>query len=102
MSRMNRNVIIKTKKGDCEMGKDTFIRWLCLLEIVQKAEEKAEELKIDLDGIDWVKPVAFKKYMQERFRTMEIDLEADEKKGYVKLEYAYDGVNNNHHTQECH
>jgi hypothetical protein len=99
---MNRNVIIKTKKGDCEMEKETFIRWLCLLEIVQKAEEKAEELKIDLDGIDWVKPVAFKKYMQERFRTMEIDLEADEKKGYVKLEYAYDGVNNNHHTQECH
>lgn len=84
------------------MGKETFIRWLCLLEIVQKAEEKAEELKINLDGVDWVKPVAFKKYMQERFKTMEIDLEADENKGHIKLDYVYSEINNNHHTQECH
>lgn len=99
---MNKKVIIDTKNGKCEMEKETFIRWLCLLEIVQKAEEKAEELKLDLDKIDWVKPVAFKKYMQERFRTMEIDLEADEKKGYIKLEYGLENINNNHHIQEYH
>ena len=65
MTAMNKNIIIETKKGNHQMDKDSFIRWLCLLEIVQKTEEKAEELKIDLDKIDWVKPVAFKKYITD-------------------------------------
>ena len=102
MTAMNKNIIIKTKKETHQMDKDSFIRWLCLLEIVQKTEEKAEELKIDLDKIDWVKPVAFKKYINERFKSMEIDLEAEEKSGDIKLCYIDDLINNTHHTQEYH
>jgi desulfoferrodoxin (superoxide reductase-like protein) len=69
---------ITTSKGvDHNMSKDTFIRWLCLLEIVELAEEKAVDLKMDLEKIDWVKPLAFKKYIVERFKSMEVDLEAE-------------------------
>jgi disulfide oxidoreductase YuzD len=78
------------------MERDTFIRWLCLVEIVQLAEEKAKDLKVDLDNVDWVKPLDFKKYMNERFKSMEIDLMADEKNGHMLLEY----VNNTHHIPE--
>lgn len=76
---MNKNVIINTNNGEYSISKDGFIRWLCLLEIVEKTEEKAAQLKINLDNIDWVKPVAFKKYMTERFKSMEIDLDAEER-----------------------
>jgi hypothetical protein len=93
---MNEKVIIKTSKEEHVMEKDAFIRWLCLIEIVQLAEEKAEDLKVDLEDVDWVKPIAFKKYMNERFKSMEIDLMADEKNGSMVLDY----VNNNHHIPE--
>jgi len=93
---MNEKVIIKTSKEEHVMDKDAFIRWLCLIEIVQLAEEKAKDLKVDLEDVDWVKPIAFKKYMTERFKSMEIDLMADEKNGSMILDY----VNNNHHIPE--
>lgn len=69
----------ETFKNKFKMNKDTLIRWLCLMEIIQKTEEKAKELNVDLDKIDWIRPVAFKKYMNERFKGMEIDLEAEER-----------------------
>lgn len=74
-------------KNNYKMSKDALIRWLCLMEIIQKTEEKAKELNIDLDKVDWIKPVAFKKYMNERFKSMEIDLEAEERE-----------LNNTRHT----
>ena len=81
---------INTKNGPFEMEKDTFIRWLCLVEIIEKTEEKAKDLKIDLDEYDWVKPVDFKKYIKARFKGMEIDLEHEEKNSF----------SNTHHIQE--
>jgi hypothetical protein len=92
----NEKVVIKAKNGEHVMEKDTFIRWLCLIEIIQLAEEKAKDLNVNLENLDWVKPLAFKKYMNERFKSMEIDLMADEKNGYAVLDY----VNSSHHIPE--
>jgi len=76
---MEEQLKIKTNNGtEHDMSKDTFIRWLCLLEIIQLTEEKADDLKLDLDNVDWVKPIAFKKYMGDRFKSMEVDVEAEE------------------------
>jgi hypothetical protein len=83
---------INTKNGPFDMGKDEFIRWLCLVEIIEKTEEKAKDLKINLDEYDWVKPVDFKKYINARFKSMEIDLEYEEK----------NSISNIHHIPECH
>jgi hypothetical protein len=94
------NMTIKTKNGDYNISREGFIRWLCLLEIVEKTEEKARELKVNLDNIDWVKPVAFKKYMSERFKSMEIDLDAEE--GGISRNLDYNPLNNIPRIQEYH
>ncbi len=91
-------VTINTKNGEHKINRDGFIRWLCLIEIIEKAEEKAKELKINLDNYDWVRPVDFKKYIKDRFKSMEIDLEYEEKNNDVSIEH----FNNIHHTQEYH
>ena len=77
------------------MDKDTYIRWLCLMEIIQLTEEKAEYLKIDLDKYDWIRPIDFKKYIIERFKSMEVDLEAEMLSGKIK-------INNTHRIPEYH
>ena len=97
---MEEEIKITTNNGvEHNMSKDTFIRWLCLLEIVQLAEEKAVELKLDLEKVDWVKPLAFKKYIGERFKGMEVDIEAESqsRKSLQRI-----NINSTHHTPEYH
>lgn len=79
------------------MSKDTFIRWLCLAEMIQITEEKARELKINLENYDWIKPIAIKKYMNERFKSMEIDLDAEERCSKLRPV-----ISNNPHTATYH
>ena len=95
---MSKDISIETKNGIHEMDKDTFIRWLCLAEMIQITEQKAKELKINLEKYDWIKPVAIKKYMSERFKSMEIDLEADERNEKLKL----NTINNSPHIVKYH
>ena len=93
---MNEQITLNTKKGtEHVMDKDTYIRWLCLMEIIQLTEEKAEYLKIDLDKYDWIRPIDFKKYIIERFKSMEVDLEAEMLSGKIK-------INNTHRIPEYH
>lgn len=96
---MEDKIVIETNNGEKHvMDNDTFIRWLCLIEIVQLAEEKATDLKLDLDKFDWVKPIAFKKYMNSRFKSMEVDVEA-EKISKLKFQKNF---NNSPHTVKYH
>jgi len=97
---MEEEIKITTNNGvEHNMSKDTFIRWLCLLEIVQLAEEKAVELKLDLEKVDWVKPLAFKKYIGERFKGMEVDIEAESQSRNI---FQRIKTNSTHHTPEYH
>lgn len=92
---MSKDISIETSNGIHKMEKDTFIRWLCLAEMIQITEEKARELNIDLEKFDWIKPIAIKKYMNERFKSMEIDLDAEEKD--LKPQ-----ISSIHHTAKYH
>lgn len=93
---MSDQIVINTKNGTKHtMDKDTYIRWLCLSEIIQLTEEKAEYLKIDLDKYDWIRPIDFKKYIIERFKSMEVDLEAEMSSRKIK-------INNTHRIPEYH
>jgi desulfoferrodoxin (superoxide reductase-like protein) len=99
-SIMKEEIKITTNNGvEHNMSKDTFIKWLCLLEIVQLAEEKALDLKMDLEKIDWVKPLAFKKYIGERFKSMEVDVEAESES---RTKFQKISINNSHHIPEYH
>lgn len=92
---MSKDISIETSNGIHKMNKDTFIRWLCLAEMIQITEEKARELNINLEQYDWIKPIAIKKYMNERFKSMEIDLDAEERCSKPQ-------INNIPHTVEYH
>jgi len=71
------------KNGKIEMDKPTFVRWLCLMEGIDVAERKASDLGINLDGWDWIKPLAFEKYVADRFESMALDLDSDEKNNLI-------------------
>ena len=63
------------------MTEDEYSRWLCLLEGVEFVSKRVEQLKkrSSASEIDWVKPLAFQKYIEERFESMKSDLHELEK-----------------------
>jgi hypothetical protein len=69
------------QSGKVEMTKDTLARWLCLMEAFHIIEKKSDDLGINLEKEDWVKPLAFEKYIQQRFESMLLDMDIDAKKG---------------------
>tara|TARA_R110000851_G_scaffold54505_1_gene128601 strand:- start:176 stop:418 length:243 start_codon:yes stop_codon:yes gene_type:complete len=53
---------------------DEFVRWACLIEGIQKVDEKLQQAKVPDSDNSWVKPLAFEKYIRERFPAMKHDL----------------------------
>jgi len=56
---------------------DEFVRWACLIEAVEKVSEKLDEDNVPADDSSWVKPLAFEKYINERFHSMKHDLKVE-------------------------
>jgi hypothetical protein len=74
----------QTKKDETiDMSKETFARWLCLMEAFYIIDKKAEELNIQISNDDFVKPLAFEKYIDQRFEGMMLDLTHDEKNNLI-------------------
>lgn len=72
---MNKKIKFDLKNGKThEMGIDEMARWACLLEGIEYVSNKCDELKIDSKSNEWVKPLAFQKYIDERFEAMKHDL----------------------------
>lgn len=57
-----------------EMTIDEMTRWACLLEGVEQVAKKCEEMGVGNDDDCWIKPLAFQKYIDERFHSMKHDL----------------------------
>lgn len=65
---------------------DFLARFACLYEGVNLACDKAEQLGIDTDkSSDWIKPLAFQKYIEERERDMKFQVLAWQKGETNKL-----------------
>jgi hypothetical protein len=65
----------KLKDGSVkEMTIDELTRWACLLEGIDQVAKKYEDLGESMDTDDWIKPLAFQKYIEERFHSMRHDL----------------------------
>tara|TARA_R100000664_G_C2674998_1_gene85424 strand:+ start:165 stop:410 length:246 start_codon:yes stop_codon:yes gene_type:complete len=72
---MNKTFNFNLKDGTKKtMTFDQFVRWACLIEGIEKVSEKLEEAGIDMNNNDWVKPLAFQKYVEERYHSMKHDL----------------------------
>lgn len=81
MSNKKPYVQFNTPEGKLDMTKDCFTRWLCLAEAFHIIEKKSQDLGINLEKKDWVKPLAFEKYIQQRFESMMLDMEIDARQG---------------------
>lgn len=57
-----------------EMEIDELARWACLLEGIEQVSERYDRLGMSMDTDEWVKPLAFQKYIEERFHSMKHDL----------------------------
>lgn len=59
------------------MSYDEYARWLCLLEGIEIVGNRVEQLKKRSinNNVDWIKPLAFQKYIDERFLSMKSDLD---------------------------
>lgn len=76
---MNDVIDIQTKSKTYTLKKEEYARWLCLIEAIDLIERKASELKTDIISDDfWVKPLAFQKYIEQRFETMILDIGREE------------------------
>lgn len=68
---------LKTEIQRFNMSYDEYTRWLCLLEGIELVGKREEQLKrrTGVNDIDWIKPLAFQKYIDERFLSMKSDLD---------------------------
>jgi len=82
---MNKDKIeIVRKDGEVEyMDHQTFARWACLIEGIQTVDQKLQDAKVPDSNNKWIKPLAFEKYIQERFHSMLRDTEVEHRLGNI-------------------
>tara|TARA_R100000742_G_C4190684_1_gene22878 strand:- start:42 stop:275 length:234 start_codon:yes stop_codon:yes gene_type:complete len=65
----------KLKDGSTkEMDFDELVRWACLIEALEVVGGRED---IDIENNNWIKPLAFQKYIDERFHSMKHDLKVE-------------------------
>jgi hypothetical protein len=62
---------------------DEFVRWACLIEGIEKVDDKLQSLGASDSDNSWVKPLAFEKYIKERFHSMKHDLKVEAMMGRI-------------------
>ena len=62
-----------------KMEFNEFVRWACLIEALEVVGKKNE----DEDTDNWIKPLAFQKYIQERFHSMKHDVKVEAAMGNI-------------------
>ena len=70
MNTINFNLKDDTTKT---MQFNEFVRWACLIEALEVVGGRVDSTEDDT----WVKPLAFQKYIQERFHSMKHDLKVE-------------------------
>jgi hypothetical protein len=76
------NIKLKTGK-EINMGIDELTRWACLIEGVEQVANKCDELGYSKNNDGWIKPLAFQKYIDERFHSMKHDLTVEAMMGNI-------------------
>ncbi|MDB4430309.1 hypothetical protein N9273_00650 [bacterium] len=80
----NERIEIKRKDGKTEyMSLPEFARWACLVEGIQAVDEKLVNANIPDSNTKWIKPLAFEKYIKERYHSMVRDVEVEHRIGNI-------------------
>ena len=72
LARSKKHITIDCEDKKVKLSLDEYTRWLCLVEALDFISKKAQQFKVNLHDkdVDWVKPLAFQKYITERFDSM--------------------------------
>jgi hypothetical protein len=74
----NTQVELTSPKGKTyNMSEHEICRWFSLIEAVDIIDKKSEQLGIKGRGINWVKPIAIQKYIDERTESMLFEIQSD-------------------------
>lgn len=70
-------ITLKSNKNNIDMSLDTYARWLSLLEAVDIVDKQIDKYgnRLMNKELDWVKPLAFQRYISERLDSMKSDIE---------------------------
>ena len=68
----DRKIKLKSQKKDTTyvLSEYEVSRWLSLIESVDIIDTKCKQLGVEGDTINWVKPIAIQKYIDERTESM--------------------------------
>jgi hypothetical protein len=59
------------------MSEYEMCRWMSLIEAVDIINEKSEQLGVRANSVNWVKPIAIQKYIDERTESMLYEVKDD-------------------------
>lgn len=77
-----KNVQFKLKNGKThEMTLQEMTRWACLIEGIEEVTKQSCILGISPENDNWIQPLAFKKYIDERYHSMLHDLTVEQEMG---------------------
>lgn len=80
----NNKIEMQLKDGTTEYwDHQTFSRWACLVEGIQTVDQKLQDAGVPDSNNKWIKPLAFEKYIQERFHSMLRDVEVEHRLGNI-------------------
>ena len=65
------------KNATYKLSEYEMARWFCLIEAVDVIDRKASQLGIAGKTINWVKPIAIQKYIDERTEGMLFEIQDD-------------------------
>jgi len=75
--KKTKRTLVSPKGENYDMSEYEICRWMCLIEAVDIIEKKSSQLGAKGDGINWVKPIAIQKYIDERTESMLFEIEQD-------------------------
>ena len=77
----NTQVTLTSPKGKSyDLSEYEISRWACLIEAGDIIDRKSSQLGVKGKDINWVKPIAIQKYIDERTESMLFEIQEDLKK----------------------
>ena len=77
-------ITFKLKNGsEKKMTVEEMARWCCLMEAIISIEGKCEDFNKNMDDVDWIKPLAFKEYIDARYHAMLHDIKVEHAAGII-------------------
>jgi hypothetical protein len=80
-------ITLNHNKTTVDMSIDEYSRWLSLLEGIDIVNKKMKQFgsRLQNEDTDWIKPLAFQKYISERFESMKFELTELDKLKQIEL-----------------